>query len=144
VVGDAVGETMFYGRGAGELPTASAVVGDVVDIAMHAGAAEPMLLDYGQKKVLPAGRAVSQFFLRLSVLDRPGVLAAISSLFGKHKVSIKTVSQNDTVKGVAELVIITHNVQEQAFGLAMKGVAKLPAVKKVDSVIRVGLDEVKD
>ncbi len=143
VVGDAVGETMFYGRGAGELPTASAVVGDIVDLAMHAeeSSAEPMLLDYGRKKVLPAGDAVSQFFIRLSVLDRSGVLAAISSAFGKFNVSIKTVSQQDAVKGAAELVIVTHKVQEKAFMAAMKKIEKLNTVKKVDSVIRVGLDD---
>ncbi|MBU0581239.1 MAG: ACT domain-containing protein, partial [Candidatus Margulisbacteria bacterium] len=137
-----VGETMFYGRGAGEMPTASAVVGDIVDIAMHYDLPEAeTTITETKQKVLPIGQSMSQFFIRLSVKDQPGVLAAISSVFGKNKVSIKLVSQHDTVKQIAELVIVTHSVSENNFNKAIKMVAKIPTVKKVESVIRVGLDE---
>jgi homoserine dehydrogenase len=142
VIGDSIGETMFYGRGAGELPTASAVVGDIVDIAMHfdIDSTEATLTDYFKHKVKPIGESSSQFFLRLAVKDQPGVLARISSIFGKQKVSIKLVRQQDSQGKNAELVIVTHEVKEKLMQKALVQIAKLAAVKKVESVIRVGLN----
>ncbi|GBR75324.1 homoserine dehydrogenase [Candidatus Termititenax persephonae] len=141
VEGDCVGETMFYGRGAGELPTASAVIGDIVDLALHyeMGGTNPALhFNFMQKKIVPSGAISSEFFIRLQVKDEPGVLAAVSKICANNRVSIKTVQQKDA-NGVAHLVIITHLVKEAALQKAIKQIGALRQVLEVSSVIRAGL-----
>jgi homoserine dehydrogenase len=141
VEGDAVGETMFYGRGAGELPTASAVVGDVIDIAMTFGQGTHPALGYSfsKKAVIPIGDIFSKYFIRMTVKDQPGVLAAISSVCGEHNVSIKSVQQKEAAGVQTEIVIITHSVKESGMQSALQKIKALDSVIAVNSVIRAGL-----
>lgn len=141
VEGDAVGEAMFYGRGAGEMPTASAIVGDLMKASrdlLH----DAMGLDYRliqrRKDVKPITEVESTFYTRLNVIDRPGVFGRIATLLGDHQVSIALVRQparNDN--GHAEIVILTHKVREQSFRDAMAAIEADDAVDNISSVIRV-------
>jgi homoserine dehydrogenase len=118
VVGDAVGSTLYYGRGAGQMPTASAVVADIIDMAV--GRAQQtfrsLKLWSGEAKHLtlrPLGTVPSRFYLRLLVEDRPGVLAEITRILANHHISISSVIQHEAVddaKSVVPLIIMTHTV----------------------------------
>jgi len=142
VEGSNVGETMFYGRGAGELPTASAVVGDIMEIALKGENKHYNDIEYNfqKKKVRPMKDISSQYFLRMKVLDKPGVLADISTVFGDQKVSIMSVIQTDLDDETkANLIVVTHDVRESAIQNAVEQLNKLDSVDKVCSLIRVGL-----
>ena len=143
VEGNSVGETMFYGRGAGELPTASAIVGDIVHIARYAcpdGDAFPLQFGTGKKKTLVSiGEIVSQYYLRLIVRDSAGVLASISRVFGDNAVSIHVVHQKDSLGEDAELVIMTHAVKEAQMLKAIQEIKDLDIVTEVCSLIRTDL-----
>ena len=117
VAGDAVGSTLYYGRGAGQMPTASAVVADLIDLA--AGRAqrtfEALRLWSGNAQGItlkPAGAVASRFYLRLTVEDRPGVLAEVTRILADHHISISSVIQHEAVDGpegaVVPLIIMTH------------------------------------
>jgi homoserine dehydrogenase len=137
--GNYVGDVMFYGRGAGQLPTASAIVGDIIDLAMHqAGGGTSPRMSFGTQKkaVVPMGEVKTQFYLRLDVKDRPGVLAAIAKVFGDCGVSISAVAQEEAKSESVELVIFTHEVSEAAFQKAIGLIAKLDVVVGVRSMIR--------
>ena len=137
--GNFVGDVMFYGRGAGELPTASAIVGDIIDLAMHQlkGGTSPRMNFGSQKKaVVPMGEVKTQFYLRLDVKDRPGVLASITKVFGDCGVSISAVTQKEATGESVELVIFTHEVAESDFQRAVTGIRSLPVVVGVRSLIR--------
>lgn len=137
--GNFVGDVMFYGRGAGELPTASAIVGDIIDLAMHQvnGGTSPRM-NFGSKKkaVVPMGEVKTQFYLRLDVKDEPGVLASITKIFGDFRVSISAVTQKEATGESVELVIFTHDVAESDFQRAVAGIRALPVVVGVRSLIR--------
>ena len=140
--GNFVGDVMFYGRGAGQLPTASAIVGDIIDLAMHQlkGGTSPRMNFGSQKKaVVPMGEVKSQFYLRLDVKDQPGVLAAITKVFGDCGVSISAVTQKEATGESVELVIFTHEVAESDFQRAVTGIRSLPVVVGVRSLIRTQL-----
>jgi homoserine dehydrogenase len=140
VKGDAVGETMFYGRGAGELPTASAVTADVIDAARNIVHQVQGIIGctcFDEKTVKPMGEVRTRNYLRLRVVDEPGVLAQIAYLFGENQVSLATVLQKETVEGKAELVLVTHEVAEQNLMQALEGFRKLAVVEEVCNVIRV-------
>ncbi len=142
VVGENVGETMFYGRGAGELPTASAIVGDIITIVRGRNEkTTASQLNYGKhpKKIRPIGETESKYYLRLHVKEAPGVLAAISRAFGDNKVSITMVQQADPTETDAELVIMTHRVKESQMQKALDEIRNLPVVLEVSSLIRAGL-----
>jgi homoserine dehydrogenase len=142
VEGDNVGETMFYGRGAGELPTASAIVGDIIEIVRNVYRHRTSRsLNFGQKskKIVPMGSIESGYFIRVRADDRAGVLASISKVFGDNNVSIRLAQQKDTVDSDAELIIITHKVKESAMQEAMRQIEGIEAVKEICSLIRVGL-----
>jgi homoserine dehydrogenase len=137
-----VGETMFYGRGAGELPTASAVVGDIVTIVRSAadGKTSPSLsFGKGSRAVVPMGEIASKYYLRITVKDSPGVLAAITRVFADNDVSITTVQQSESMGVDAEIVIMTHRVREAKMQQAVVGMKRLPVVVKVCALIRAGL-----
>lgn len=137
--GNYVGEVMFYGRGAGQLPTASAIVGDIIDLAMHqvqGGISPRMNFGSTKKAVVPMGEVKTQFYLRLDVKDQPGVLAAIAKIFGDCGVSISAVTQKEATGVSVELVIFTHEVAESAFQKAIAAIRDLPAVVGVRSIIR--------
>jgi len=142
IEGDYIGQAMFYGPGAGSLPTASAVAGDVVDIAMNheLGHSHPsMTTNFGPRKVVPMGDVECEYFLRLSVRDQPGVLAKIATICGDFGVSLKNVEQPESEGGEAELILITHPVCEKSMQEALGRMRDLPVVIRVDSLIRVGL-----
>jgi homoserine dehydrogenase len=115
VSGSSVGDVMFYGRGAGALPTGSAVAGDVVEIARHsqagAHAAAP-LWNPAPTAIAPREDIVSRFYIRLHVPDRPKTLSAVAGALGDHGISIRHVAQQELERGEAEIVVITHPTRE--------------------------------
>lgn len=139
VHGDAVGDTMFYGRGAGEMPTASAVVGDILDEARNMQYGCMGRIGCGCYKELPVkefGEVKNRFFLRMQVTNEPGVLAQIAKVFGDHKVSIERVVQREAKKMHAELVIGTAAVKEYHMKDAVDALKEMPIVKEISSIIR--------
>ncbi len=136
VKGDAVGEVMFYGQGAGGLPTASAVISDIIEI-VRGRSWIPSKLE--KLKLRNINDIKSRYYIRLKAPDRYGVLAGISGVFAEKKVSIQAVVQKETIADVATIVIILHEVQERSIREALKEIEKLPVVKEVCNVIRAGL-----
>jgi homoserine dehydrogenase len=141
VVGDAVGETMFFGEGAGSLPAASAVVGDVIEVARHIRSGCLNLVGCTCNEHLAvrdiAGLSTG-YYIRFVVADRPGVLAAVASKFGEHGVSIASVIQKRVCEsGDAEIVYVTHQASEGAIRTALTEIGDLEVVTEVASVIRV-------
>lgn len=141
VTGDAVGETMFFGEGAGSLPAASAVVGDLIEVARHIRSGCLNLVGCTCNEQLPVrdiATLETGYFIRLAVADRPGVLAAVASKFGDHGVSIASVIQKRVCEsGDAEIVYVTHQAGEGAVRAALADIAALDVVTNVASVIRV-------
>lgn len=139
VHGDAVDDVMFYGRGAGEFPTASAVMGDVIDVIrdmQYHCTGRISCTCYRNTPVKPFREVRNKFFLRMQVENKPGVLAAIASVFGVHKVSISKVVQKIITDGVAELVIVTEAVKEYHFEDALKHLQEMETTREISSVIR--------
>ena len=137
---DAAGEVMFYGRGAGELPTASAVVGDIIDVTRNIEFSSLGRISCSCYKNLPIKnieQIESMYFLRIECQDEPGVLARIAKVFGDNQVSISQFIQKDAIDGVAELVIITHKVFECDIRKSVAELGDLDIVHKVSSIIRV-------
>jgi homoserine dehydrogenase len=143
---ESAGELMFYGRGAGGAPTASAVLGDVVSAARNRvlGGRGPVESSYADLPVLPASAAVTRHCVRLHVVDRPGVLAQVAFAMADHGVSIEAVRQSpaphaDAAPGeeVAHLMITTHASTHAALTATTDAVAALDAVLSVRSVLRV-------
>lgn len=141
--GGSVGDVMFYGQGAGEMPTASAVVGDIMNLAFRKqdGFFEDSRYDLRPLPVMPIDECVTSFFIRYTVTDEPGVLAAVSTVFAKNKVSILSIQQVDAAGGQASITAITHPVEEKNMKDALAEMGKLACVKEICSVIRVGLGE---
>ncbi len=141
VQGDAVGDAMFYGRGAGELPTASAVVGDVFDIARDIKTNSSARIGCTCYKNIPVKKMAdtySRYFLRLKVEDRCGVLAEMTAVFAKYHVSVAQIIQKETKPGeVAEVVVITGDVREGDFRTAMEELSGRQCVHKISSMLRV-------
>jgi homoserine dehydrogenase len=140
VKGDAVGETMFYGRGAGQLPTASSVVGDLIAIIKDINTnsrGHSVCTCYETKKIKPMGEVRTNYFLRLHVFDQPGVLAGIASVFGDHGVSLASVVQKGRFQDVAELVVITHQVKEKDIQDSLEIIKKMSTTKEIVNLIRV-------
>lgn len=141
VNGDAVEDAMFFGRGAGELPTASAVVGDVFDTVRNILAGCNGRIGCTCYKNLPVKKMEnvhSRFFLRLHVEDRCGVLAEMTEVFAKYHVSVAQIIQRDTLDdGCAEVVVITAKVREGDFKTAIEELSNRSSVKKISRTIRV-------
>ena len=139
VHGDAADDVMFYGRGAGELPTASAVMGDVIDVVRNivCGCTGRITCTcYRDTPVKKFDDIRNKFFLRMQVDNQPGVLASIASVFGAHKVSINKVVQKIVTDGIAELVIVTDAVKEYHMQNALDHLLCMKTVKEISSVIR--------
>jgi homoserine dehydrogenase len=132
------GEMMFYGRGAGGEPTASAVLGDLVAIARHKvlGGIGPKESDYASLKIAAIGQTKTRYLIRLNVADKPGVLESVAHVFASHGVSIQTVRQSG-IGDKAELIVMTHSSTELALATTVKELGKLPVVTDVASVLRV-------
>jgi homoserine dehydrogenase len=134
----AAGELMFYGRGAGGIPTASAVLGDLVAVARHRvfGGLGSRESDYAGREIASIGEAVTRYHIRLDVADRPGVLAAVAQAFAHNGVSIQTVRQEGHGND-AELVVVTHSGVESALATTVAQLRSMDIVRNVASVIRV-------
>ena len=138
VEAQSAGQMMFYGKGAGGEPTASAVLGDLVAIALHKvlGGIGPKESDYASLKIAPMGETKTRYLIRLNVADKPGVLESVAHVFASQSVSIQTVRQTGA-GDKAELIIMTHTSTESALSATVKELGKLPAVTDVASVLRV-------
>jgi homoserine dehydrogenase len=140
VVGDSVGETMFFGEGAGSLPAASAVVGDLIEVARRLQSGCPPIVGCTCTETLPVrdiSELVSEHYIRLAVTDRPGVLASVATIFGGHAVSIGSVIQKRSEDGVAQIVCVTHAALESDMRSALAEIEALDVVSSVAAVIRV-------
>jgi homoserine dehydrogenase len=144
IKGDAVGETMFYGRGAGGMPTASAVVADIIDVARnitHNANSRILCTCFSQKTFCPVENTESPYYIRLLVADKPGVLAAIAGAFGAQQVSLHSVIQKRKVNTSSELVLITYQVSDANLRLAINTIMGMSVVNKISSVIRVEAED---
>jgi homoserine dehydrogenase len=144
---------MFYGRGAGGQPTASAVLGDLVSVARNrvGGRPGPGESAYARLPVRPMGEVPTRYHISLDVTDRPGVLAQVAAVFAENGVSIETVRQQqrpgrdeladpaggDDGAGRAALVVVTHTAPDAALAATVEALAGLPIVAAVESVMRV-------
>lgn len=137
VKGEPVGELMFYGQGAGGGPTASAVVGDILKITNNKS--QKTNLELRPVKMRDTSEGTGRFYIRMLVPDRSGVLAKISRAFADAKVSIAVVNQRETIGKNANLVIVTHEAKQAELNKALARLKKLPVVRKVCNIIRVGL-----
>ncbi|MBR4847133.1 MAG: homoserine dehydrogenase, partial [Phascolarctobacterium sp.] len=134
VTGDALGEAMFMGRGAGRYPTASAVCGDIIDAArnlLHNEGNRVKCTCYEEKRMCSIENMCAPCYIRMQVNDQPGALAAIAAAFGAQNVSLHSVVQRTAANGSAELVFITHSVSEYNLQMALQILKVLPVVKEV-------------
>lgn len=140
VHGDAVDDAMFYGRGAGALPTGSAVVGDIMDVARN------MLFHcngrigcscYKNLPIKRIGDTTSRYYIRMRLEDRAGTLAAMAGVFAENDASIAILLQKETIENDAEIVVVTHDVAEKKFIDAIKEFSSMEMVKEISSIIRV-------
>ncbi len=143
---DAAGEILLYGRGAGMMPTASAVVSDLVDIGrnlMTGSTGRVPLLAYPiqnirKVKILPISEIITHYYLRFSALDRPGVLSKISGILGKHNISIKSAYQKGRkTNGTVPLVMLTHSAKEAEVAQALSELESLDVVGDKPVSIRI-------
>ena len=138
VEASSAGQLMFYGRGAGGSPTASAVLGDLVAVARNAlsggrGAGESA---YADLRVLPMGEVVTKYHISLDVTDKAGVLASVATAFARRDVSLRTVRQEGH-EGDASLVVVTHTATDAALQATVEELRGLDVVRAVTSVMRV-------
>ena len=138
VEAEAAGRLMFYGAGAGGVPTASAVLGDAVAVARNriAGTRGPDPSTYAKLRTLPMGEARTRYHVALDVADRPGVLAAVAETYARHEVSIKAVRQEGRGED-AQLVIVTHAAPDAALSRCVTELETMDSVRAVASVMRV-------
>ena len=145
VKGDAVGSTLFYGRGAGAEPTASAVVADLVDIVRMTAAGDAQALkpaEHNQETTqlgwLPMSQTVSSYYLRIPVADEPGVLAQVARIFAEQSISIESVLQPEAVIGEkdTEIVAMTHSALEGSVTAAIEAIEALPSTRGKVVMIR--------
>jgi homoserine dehydrogenase len=138
VEAEAAGRLMFYGAGAGGVPTASAVLGDVVAVARNlmAGTRGPDASTYARLPTLPMGEARTRYHVALDVADKPGVLAAVAETYARHDVSIKAVRQEGRGED-AQLVIVTHAAPDAALSRCVTELETMDSVRAVASVMRV-------
>jgi len=142
IKGNAVGDLMFYGRGAGDLPTGSAVVSDIVSIVRSNVDTEnpnPVVKNnLWEREILEMGAVSSKFYIRATVLDESGVLGEITAILGRHNVSIRSVIQKgDEEEGQVTIVLVTHKTNEAQIDNAVKEIKELKSVDKIDNIIRI-------
>lgn len=140
VEGDLIGRVNFQGPGAG-FPTTSAVIADVLDAAQSVvgGRRATYATEDASARIIPMAELVTRYYIRLTVIDQPGVLASIARLLGDARISIASVIQKETheASNTAELVIMTHEAREASVQDALKAVADLPEVQEIGNFIRV-------
>ncbi len=142
IYGNYVGEIMSYGRGAGDKPTASSIVGDIISIARSYDRDKKKILNgcscFEKKNIKSIDDTISKFYMLLDVVDRPGVLARIARVFGENSVSINSMIQRQINReGSARLVFITHEVSNRNLYKSIEEISKLEVVDKVINIIRV-------
>ena len=146
LIGDAVGEVMLYGQGAGSMPTASAVVSDVVDLARNlvlgvSGRVPPASFRQDQRRPLrirPMEEISALYYTRFMVLDRPGVLSQIAGVLGHHGISIASVLQKGRKEGqTVPVVIMTHQANERDVQAALREIDRMPFISEPSMLIRV-------
>jgi homoserine dehydrogenase len=141
VEGDLVGNVLFYGQGAGPYPTSSAVIADVVAVAQDILHGVGNRLNWLPEKIdlKPMSELVTRYYVRMSVADKVGVLAAITSILGENNISISAILQKeaDEANRSAEIVIMTHPSQEAGMQKALTQMQALPVVKEISNFIRV-------
>ena len=140
--GNAVGDIMFYGRGAGDLPTGSAVVSDIVTIVRNGVNCEspnPVVKNnLWKREILPMDEVESKYYVRATVFDEPGVLGEITAILGKNDISLRSVIQKgDEENGNVTIVLITHKTKEGQFNNAMKEIQNLKSTEKINNIIRI-------
>ncbi|AIL32793.1 homoserine dehydrogenase [Basilea psittacipulmonis] len=146
VDGDAVGQTLFYGQGAGSEPTASAVVADLVDVARMLNANPehrvPALAFQARSlrdiNLLPMQEVISSYYLRFTVVDRPGVLSEVTEILAKGRISVKSMLQDEEHDGQATIIILTHRAKEGAANEAIKDIESLSCVNS--KVVRIRME----
>lgn len=142
IEGDLIGKVLFYGEGAGALPTSSAIIADVIYLAqsINLGLSPSLELWLDPNKIVkPVSEIETRYYLRMTVADRPGVLAQIAQTLGEHLISISSVIQKETdrLAQTAEIVIMTHPAREAAVQKALNEMAALEVVKEISNFIRV-------
>lgn len=137
IEGEAAGELMLYGQGAGGLPTASAVVGDLIDATRNllAGTTAPTP-DRQPARLLPESELQTQYYISLDVTDRPGVLAAVAKVFGDNDVSIRSMEQ-EGYAGEARLLLVTHLAREGDVRATLATLSELDTVEQIGGVMRI-------
>lgn len=142
--GHAVGDVLFYGQGAGMMPTGSAVVGDIMDVCrniLHGSTGRIACTCFQNKRLLPIETVVTRYYIRMYVSDRPGSIAAIAGVFGRHNVSIASVRANAPgsvdAHDTAEAIWVTHNVLEADIRSALAELQTIPEVRSVENWLRV-------
>jgi len=138
IEGLVAGSLMLYGRGAGGEPTASAVLGDVIDAARNsvAGVAFPAPERGLPRHVIDIDSLRSAFYISIDVFDRPGVLAAVANVFGDHNISIRSMEQIG-LDNEARLIFLTHEATERDLAGTIKALGQLDVVDSVGGVLRV-------
>ncbi|MBX7247390.1 MAG: homoserine dehydrogenase [Candidatus Sumerlaeaceae bacterium] len=143
VEGDLVGKSMFYGRGAGQLPTASAILSDVMSIAESISRGTPpaehrLVVPPGKKSLKPIAELETSYYLRIPVADRPGVMARLSNALGERNVSINSMIQRgDHPTGRAEVIIVTHKTSEKDIQAALAEIGAMDVTQEKPFVLRV-------
>jgi homoserine dehydrogenase len=142
VIGDLVGNVLFYGQGAGPSATSSAVIADVINIAQNINTRRdnaPRFIPEKTSGIKPMSEIETRYYIRLSARDQAGVLAKISTVMGNRAISIASVIQKETdpLNKTAEIVIMTHKAREDAVQDAMREIKKLSVVREISNFIRV-------
>jgi homoserine dehydrogenase len=137
VEGRSVGELMFYGRGAGGSPTASSVLGDVIDAAVNLRLGmHGTMGSLGRANIRPIDETTAEYLVSLEVVDRPGVLHAVTGVFARHSVSIRAAEQ-EGIGDDARLVFITHVAKEAAVRATLRELRELDVVRRIGGLLRV-------
>lgn len=138
VKGNLIGRSMFYGRGAGGFPAASAVVADIMDVVKSGGRFLPSNFSKKPLKIKDIGEVEMRYYIRFTTVDRPGVLAKISGILARHKISIVSVIQKERrEKSKVPIVMMTHKAKESAVQKALREIDRLKIVKAKSHLIRV-------
>ncbi len=140
VRGETVGDVMFYGRGAGSGPTGSAVVGDIMDVCRnlrYGSTGRVSCTCFEHKRMQPIAEVVTRHYLRMTVQDKPKVLASIATVLGQNDISIESVVQKATHSGLAEIVWVTHEAAGHHVTQALEEIKRLPVVLNVANWLRV-------
>lgn len=139
VIGDSSGPQIFYGKGAGSLPTASAVIADIIDIAKneHQIYYQRFFNSPGKIQIRNIKKTRCRYYLKFYTYDKPGVLAKISGFLGKHHISISSVIQKETGQRFVPIVMLTHLALEENIQKAMIQIKKAHIIRKAPKIIRI-------